>query len=160
MNVRNVHTRIVTQPKSEVLQLFATLATKQDKIWPHEYWPAMRFKNGLMEGAEGGHGPIRYRVIHYDKMEGVAEFEFQKPKGFNGTHKLEINALDSKKMELKHTLAMKATGIGILTWTLAFRWLHDALIEDAFDKVENHFDNSAKRTAWSPWVKFLRNVLG
>ncbi len=44
----------------------------------------------------------------------------------------------------------------VLTWPLVIRWLHDALIEDAFDKTENHFLSQKKVTSWSAWVKFLR----
>ena len=49
----------------------------------------MRFKNGLKEGSEGGHGSIKYKVVKYDPTE-LVEFKFQSPKGFNGTHKFEV----------------------------------------------------------------------
>jgi len=38
------------------------------------------------------------------------------------------------------------------------RWLHDALIEEAFDKVENYFTGNKKITPYNPWVKFLREA--
>jgi hypothetical protein len=42
---------------------------------------------------------------------------------------------------------------------LAIRWLHDAYIEDAFDKVENHFSEDKKSSEWTWWVKTLRKVM-
>jgi hypothetical protein len=50
--------------------------------------------------------------------------------------------------------AFKAT----VLWVFIIRWLHDALIEDAFDKVENHFLTEKKRTKYSAWVNYLRGV--
>ena len=43
-------------------------------------------------------------------------------------------------------------------WVFVIHWLHDALIEDAFDKVENYFIYDKKETKHNIWVKFLRNV--
>ena len=53
---------------------------------------------------------------------------------------------------------MKTSGWATLKWVLAIRWLHDAFIEDAFDKVENNLSGSNKRTEWSKWVIFLRKA--
>ena len=49
----------------------------------------MKFKNGLQEGAEGGHGPIRYKITGY-RPAGFVEFVFQQPAGFQGIHFFEI----------------------------------------------------------------------
>ncbi|MEM1323749.1 MAG: hypothetical protein AAGG75_26040 [Bacteroidota bacterium] len=49
---------------------------------------------------------------------------------------------------------MQAQGTGILAWLLAVRWLHDALIEDAFDKVENHFQQQKRRLPRACGSKF------
>lgn len=65
----------------------------------------------------------------------------------------------SVSQELTHTIDMNTTGIGTLTWTIGIRWLHDALMEDLLDKIENQFSNKSKRTEWNNWVKFLRKVL-
>jgi hypothetical protein len=158
MKVLNVHKREIDRPKEEVLSLFTTLSQKGDKIWPWEKWPAMKFKNGLKINSEGGHGPIRYVVIGYNPKEYV-EFEFQKPNGFNGTHKFEIVGLNESKTEIKHTIEMRTTGLGTLAWLFAIRWLHDALLEDAFDKIENQLCPTEKKSAWNFWVKSLRRLL-
>ena len=55
---------------------------------------------------------------------------------------------------------MNTKAIATLTWAFAIRWLHDALIEDAFDKVENFFTGKNNKTEWNIWVRFLREILG
>jgi hypothetical protein len=54
---------------------------------------------------------------------------------------------------------MTTSGSATLKWALAIRWLHDAYIEDAFDKVENYFTKDKKISKWSWWVKTLRKIL-
>lgn len=158
MEVLNVHQRKVEVSKERVVALFSTLATKDDKIWPKEKWPRMKLKNGLQEGSEGGHGPIRYQITEYDPTACIV-FEFQKPEGFNGVHKFEITETGLNETQIKHTIKMKTSGMGTVKWGLAIRWLHDALIEDAFDKIENQLIQKQEKTAWNLWVKILRAVL-
>lgn len=158
MNVLNIHKRTLNQPKSKVAEILATLATKNDRIWPTEQWPAMKFKNGLTIGSEGGHGPIRYSIEQYNPSE-LIQFRFSKPDGFNGIHKFELTALTEEKTEIKHTIAMTTSGKGSLIWLLGVRALHDALIEDGLDKLENNFLEHQKSSKWSFWVRFLRKQL-
>ena len=158
MQVKNIHSRIIHQPKYKIVELFETLATKEDKMLATDKWPPMKLKDGKKAGSKGGHGPIRYTVQKYLPGEYI-EFKFTKPEGFDGTHKFEILEIANDKTEIKHTIEMNVRGSGIITWTLAIRWLHDAYIEDAFDKVENHFFTTKKKTEWSIWVKILRYVL-
>lgn len=158
MKVLNIHRREINSPKDEVLTLFNTLSQKDDKIWPIEYWPPMKLDKAINVNSKGGHGPIRYKVISYS-TSGFVEFEFQKPKGFDGTHSFEITELTSNKTEVKHTINMKTTGVGTLIWIIAIRWLHDALLEDAFDKIENQLGGERKKTEWNLWVKSLRRIL-
>jgi len=159
LQVINTHTRLLKAPKSEVLLLFRTLATPDDRIWPTDKWPAMRFREGLIPGAKGGHGPIRYSVVEYDP-NGYVCFSFRKPRGFHGTHALLLESEQDSNTRITHTIDMQVRGIGIFTWNIVFRWLHDALIEDAFDKVERQVDpESAPASAYSPWVQCLRWIL-
>lgn len=158
MKVLNIHKREIEKPIQEIRELFSTLATTKDRIWPVEYWPPMKLKNGLEIGSNGGHGPIRYKIVDYDS-ESHIEFKFQKPNGFNGTHKFEIVASNFDSSEIKHTIRMTTSGMGTIKWLLAIRWLHDALLEDAFDKVENQLTKSNLKTKWSLWVKMLRWLL-
>lgn len=158
MKVINIHTRIINQPKEEITALFESLASKNDKMLATDKWPPMRLNDGKQKGSKGGHGAIRYTVQKYIADE-LIQFEFTRPKGFNGIHKFEITELAKNKTELKHTIDMYTTGTGIFAWSIAIHWLHDAYIEDAFDKVENYFLSKKKKTEWSIWVKILRQVL-
>lgn len=158
MKVINIHNRKIAQPKDNIIALFKTLATKNDLMLATDKWPAMKLDKGMTIGSHGGHGPIRYTVDAYSP-EGYVKFSFTRPKGFHGFHQFEITALTEQLTEIKHTIDMSINWQALLTWPLAIRWLHDALIEDALDKVENHFTEKRKFTRWSLWVKFLRWVL-
>ena len=158
MKVLNIHSRKVNSPKHKLLELLDTLSTKEDKIWPIEKWPAMNFKKGLTIGAYGGHGPIRYELIEYSPQSHLT-FKFKKPKGFKGIHKLEFIESNPEQTEIKHTIDMTTSGVGTLKWLTAIKWLHNALIEDAFDKIENQLSGKSIRTKWNSWVKILRAVL-
>ncbi len=112
MEVVNIHKRKLNTQKGGVSQLLGTLSSKEDKIWPYEKWPAISFKDELVENAKGGHGPIRYSINKYIPNEQI-EFKFTTPKGFNGVHRFNIVKLKRNKTEFRHTIEMKTTGIGI-----------------------------------------------
>lgn len=158
MNVVNVHKRIINQSKMEVSKLIETLSTKNDSFWPIKYWPAMRFKEGLKMGSKGGHGIIKYVVEDY-VLGDLIVFKFLKPIGFNGIHKFEIEEVNASATVVKHSIIMKTEGMATLKWVVAIRWLHDALIENAFDTIENNFLEVEKFTKWNLWVRFWRFLL-
>jgi|SRR5690625_135111 len=58
--VINTHERAFTATADQVGALVATLASRTDRLWPHEHWPRMRLDNGLSVGSSGGHGPVSY----------------------------------------------------------------------------------------------------
>ncbi len=157
MKVVNIHSRTIHQPIEKVGALLSTLASKQDRIWPSEKWPAMKFKAGLVLHAKGGHGPIRYTITKYIPNKSI-EFTFSPPKGFYGTHSFEFTEKTATATEVKHTIDMYTKGTGTLTWLLAVRWLHDALLEDALDKIENQFSPDQKTTKMNWYVRMLRWV--
>lgn len=158
MKIANIHKRIINQPKEKVSELIIKLATKDDKIWPYEKWPAIKFKEGLKIGSKGGHGIIRYTITEYDPNK-IIQFQFSKPEGFNGTHKFRLNEVSKNETEISHVINIETSPLATIQWFLFIRWLHNALIEDAFDKLENYFSKEKKETKWSPWVKFWRWIL-
>ncbi len=158
MHVLNIHRRIIAQPIEKVAPLLDTLASKEDRIMPTAQWPPIRLDQGLQPGSKGGHGPIRYTVSEY--LPGaLVKFLFSRPRGFRGHHWFEITDLKNGQTEIKHTIDMQVVGIDILTWSFAIRWLHDALIEDGFDKIENIYLTENKKTKWTIGVRFLRWIL-
>jgi hypothetical protein len=126
-------------------------------ILPTDKWPPMKLDKGLKVGSRGGHGSIKYFVTEYQPKKSIT-FQFLLT-GFNGFHRFGIIDLEPNKTELLHIIDMTTTGSATLKWVLAIRWLHDAYIEDAFDKVENHFSKDKKRRKWTLWVKLLRRIM-
>jgi hypothetical protein len=157
MKVLNIHKREINQPKYEVAKLFKTLATENDLMLATDKWSPMKLDNGLQVGSKGGHGPIKYFVTDYQQDNSIT-FQFDLT-GFYGFHKFELNELETDKTELSHIIEMTTTGSATIKWALAIRWLHDAYIEDAFDKVENYFTKDKKNSEWSFLVKILRKVM-
>jgi antitoxin (DNA-binding transcriptional repressor) of toxin-antitoxin stability system len=53
MQVRNVHERVFPAPPAQVGALIDTLASADDRLWPGDRWPPMRFDRALSVGARG-----------------------------------------------------------------------------------------------------------
>ncbi|GAB3044187.1 SRPBCC family protein [Sediminivirga luteola] len=173
--VLNVHERRIAASAAAVGGVLDTLATQNDCLWAWEHWPPMRFPGGLRPGAEGGHGPVRYAVV--ERVSGRrVRFRFQRPGGFHGHHEFRVDAVPAASGAepeaaeaaprpenaciLRHEIAMSLSGTARLSWPLVFRPLHDALIEESFDKVERGFGaGPAVPHRRSLWVRFLRRLL-
>ncbi len=158
MKVNNCHERKIQATISEVGELIDSLASVEDKLWPFEIWPRMKFDRGLTVDAVGGHGPIRYFVAQYCPGQSV-RFCFTGPQGFNGYHEFVAIELSAKLSLLRHNLKMETTGLAVLSWPLVFRPLHDALIEDAFAKAQTSLGLPPEIYRWSLRVKLLRQLV-
>lgn len=158
MRVINIHKRSINASKTKIWELFETLSSDNDRVIATGKWSRMIMDNGLNVGSKGGHGPIGYTIQEFKPAE-LIKFKFTKPSGFNGFHKFEVTETESGKTELRHTIEMDTSLKSYILWAVAIRWLHDAFIEDAFDKVENHFTKTEKITQWNVWVKLLRRIL-
>ncbi|HJU82678.1 MAG TPA: hypothetical protein VJ600_00565 [Holophagaceae bacterium] len=156
--IRNRHSRCIEATAAQGEALLAGLGTDGDALWPHERWPAMRFKEGLRLGAPGRHGPIRYTVKF--KAPRVLTFHLTGPRGFVGWHGFEVAPEEIAGVRLIHRLHLQPRGWARIYWPLALRWLHDACIRDALDKAQAHLEGHS----WTPrplslWVRFLRRLL-
>lgn len=158
VKVRNVHHRDYAVGADRIGALIDGLATTEDRLWPLEKWPPMRFDKPLQVGARGGHGPIRYFVSGYAPGRSI-RFTFTAPRGFNGFHAFEVESLGAASSRLTHRLEMRASRWAILSWTLVYRPLHDALIEDALSKAEASLGLPVTPVPWSVWVRWLRGRL-
>lgn len=157
--VLNTHTRDIPVDPVEIGKLLDGLASEDDHLWPCDAWPAMRFDRPLSVGATGGHGPIRYFVEAYEPGKSIS-FRFTAPAGFEGTHGFVIQQISPGMTRLRHVLSMRATGSARWSWPLAYRWLHDALLEDALDCAEAYTTaQPVRRRSWSFWVRFLRGLI-
>ncbi|WP_405495262.1 SRPBCC family protein [Streptomyces sp. NBC_00096] len=159
MGVYNVHERLLAAKASEVGALIDSLAGgAADRLWPHPDWPAVEFDRPLAVGASGGHGPVRYTVTAY--VPGVwIRFAFGGPRGFHGFHEYAVLPVDEGRTVLRHTLAMKTSGLARLTWPAAYRPMHDACLEDSLDRAELACTGRVARPArWTPYVRLLRGL--
>lgn len=158
MKIINIHQREYNQPSSVISEILNTLSSHNDRVWPKESWPPMILSNGLEPKSAGGHGPIGYYVSKYEDGK-LIEFTFTKPKEFIGTHKFEVIENTEEKTQLRHTIHMDLNLKGIATWFFAIKWLHDSLLEDCLDKVQNHFSEKHVHSKHNFWVKTLRKLL-
>jgi len=140
--VANVHERTLPVALPQAAPLLDQLASDNDVLWPLK-WPAMRFDRPLSVAAAGGHGPVRYFVETYIPGRSIS-FRFTGPRGFNGGHMFELIPVGENETRFRHALNMRAEGPAKISWSLVFRPLHDALLEDAFDAAEHYFGLNPK----------------
>lgn len=157
MRVLNIHERKLDSAPSAIGALIDSLSSPTDRLWPQHSWPRMAFDRALGVGASGGHGPIKYFIESYSPGHSI-KFRFTDPKGFNGFHRYEVIELTDGTTALRHTLEMTTHGFAKLAWPLAFRPLHDALIEDSLATAEASLGHSPTLRQWPLWVRFLRWV--
>jgi hypothetical protein len=158
MKITNKHSRIINKPISEVAVILNSLSSNNDQLWPREKWSPMELDRDLSNGATGGHGPIQYVVTEFKPGRKI-NFRFIKPSSFQGNHWFELNEKEEGKTEITHTISMNVSGSAIISWMMIIRPMHNALIEDSFDKVQLNLGLNFQRKKWSPWVRFLRGIL-
>ncbi len=153
----NLHERRLSVGAAEVAPIIDSLASEQG-VWPSASWAPMVLDRGLAVGSEGGHGIIGYSVDEYVPGQRV-RFRFSAPRGFHGWHEFAVvPAVGS--CDLRHTLVVEPRGLTRFSWPVVFRPLHDALIEDALDKAEEHLGSPRPVSPWSWRVRFLRWAFG
>ena len=158
MRVLNVHERSFRSSPERAARLLDSLSSPHDALWPSKHWPRMRLDKPLGLGATGGHGPIRYSVIAFEPGKKVT-FKFLSPKGFVGTHCFEVLGRGSSETILRHTINMSLVGSALLSWHVAVRPPHDALVEDALTNAQVALGEQPTPRAWSPWVRLLRRFV-
>lgn len=155
--VLNVHRRPLPAPPEAVGALIDSLGGDDDRLWPPD-WPPVRFDGPLAVGVNGGHGPVRYVVSHYEPGRWV-RFRFTGPRGFEGFHEFSVERLDDGRTALTNTLVLRPRGVRWLGWVLFFRPLHDAAFRHSLDCAENALTGRVARPReWSWYVRLLRTA--
>lgn len=158
--MRNVHERQIDAAPDDVGALMTTLGGPHDRLWPTADWWPMVLDRPLAVGASGGHADIRYTVSSYEPGRRVA-FTCIPPTALVGWHAFEVEPLPGGRSLLRHVLVAEPRGSFRLLLPLAVRWIHDAVIEDAFDRAEQELGVGPSHPArWSPWVVVLRRLAG
>ena len=162
MRIYNRHERKISAPLDKVGGMLDTLSGPVDHLWPVGDWPPMKFDALLQEGARGGHGPVRYRVTEYVPGRRVI-FQFDADGltgGLDGRHFFEVVPRRGCTV-IRHVVDADCDFRMGAKWRVLIEPLHDALIEDAFDRVEKKLHGQlAKQARWSLWVRFLRKMRG
>ncbi len=161
MKIENVHERILPSPGGAAECAVAAgalidgLAGSDDRLWPHDRWPAMGLQQGLREGSEGGHGPVRYQVVEH-RSGRLARFRFTGPPGLTGEHRYELHTREETVI-LRHVLSAHTEGRMRWQWPLLFGPFHDALIEDSLDHATAVASGTPYQPArWPANVRALR----
>lgn len=157
MKISNVHERTIAAPAARVGALLDTFASADDKFWPHENWPGVKFDLPLQVGATGGHGTGPYTVSSYIPGQHI-RFEFGG--GRQGYHEFTLREVDEMTCLLRHSTKAELTFNSAWRWYLLIRPLHNALIEDLFDKVESQVAKVEHPHVWSSRVQKLRQERG
>ncbi|MEC3976307.1 SRPBCC family protein [Amycolatopsis sp. H20-H5] len=154
--VYNVHVRRLTVAAEAAAGLIDSLGTGEDRLWPVDCWPPMRFDRPLGVGASGGHGPVRYYVESYVPGR-FLRCRFTAPRGVAGFHEYEVIPRSEDECDLRHVLSGSLTGPALLTFPLFFRPAHDAVLEDSLDRAELSVTGTVRTPArWTPYVRALR----
>ena len=158
--VNNVHQREFRATEEQLGELLDRVAEPDGPLWPRR-WPPVVLAGPLGVGVAGGHGPIRYRVAEYEPGRRVV-FEFTPPTPLRGTHALEVRPGSRPGTAvLRHEIVGRLVGLGLLSWPLVIRWLHDAVLEELLDRAGYAVgDPPARPASWSPWVRVCRLLLG
>ncbi|HEX4252246.1 MAG TPA: SRPBCC family protein [Pseudonocardia sp.] len=158
--VNNVHQREFRATEAQLGDLLDRVAEPNGPLWPRR-WPPMVLRGPLGVGVTGGHGPISYRVAEYEPGRRVV-FAFTEPTPLQGTHSLEVRAGSRPGTAvLRHDLVGRLVGLGVLSWPLVIRWLHDAVLKELLDRAGYAVgDPPARPVRWSAWVRVCRRLLG
>ena len=155
--ITNVHQRTLPVPVDEAGFLIDDLAGPNDRLWPYDRWPAIRFQRPLTVGAKGGHGPFRYKVGAYAPGRRV-QFVFASP-SFEGFHEFELLQGDETHCVLRHTLMAHPSAPFSVLWSLLIGPLHDACLRDIMDRAEAATGGADRRRPHPAAVRARRLLL-
>lgn len=157
MTVGNRHERRIGLDIVTARLRLAALASPEDRLWPSARWPALRLDGGLVAGARGGHGPVSYVVASVSQDEVV--FQFERPFPFVGTHRFELTGEGPRSTIIIHELVGQPRGAMKVIWPLVMEPLHDALVEDAFDRLSLEAGEPAQQAVLARPVRVRRAAL-
>ncbi|WP_019202489.1 DUF2867 domain-containing protein [Tsukamurella sp. 1534] len=156
--ILNVHDRVVAAEPAVLAPFLDRLGGPGDVLWPAPAWEPMVLDGPPAVGADGGHGPIRYRVTEVDAGRRV-RFEFHSTPGISGYHELTVEPHGEGATLVRHVLDCTATGWMRIAGPAFIEPLHDAVLEDLLDNAERAATGAVARPArWSPLVRALRLI--
>ena len=155
--ITNVHQRTLPVPAADAGFLIDELAGPNDRLWPYDRWPAIRFAHPLQVGAKGGHGPFRYKVGAHAPGRRV-QFVFSNST-VEGFHEFELLEGDETHCVLRHTLMAHPSALFSVVWALLIGPLHDACLRDLLDRAEAATGGETRRRPHPVAVRARRAML-
>jgi hypothetical protein len=157
-SILNVHERVLSASVETVGLLLDSTGSQNDRLFGSDKWPPMILDHGLQPGSRGGHSLIRYRVSEHVPGRRV-EFEFEPMthlSKFAGRHYFEVVPRNGQVI-LRHTIDVDTDFSTWIYWKIFIERIHDAVIEDSFDKAERNAGiPTPHRSRWSLYVRLLR----
>ena len=135
VRMSNVHERRIAVPAALVGALLDTLASSDDRFWPHENWPAIGFDRPLQVGATGGHGTGPYTITSYTPGKHI-RFEFGGAR--DGYHEFTLQETGYGACLQRHTTKARLAIKSAYRWYVQIRPLHNALIACAGRGARDH----------------------
>jgi hypothetical protein len=152
--------RFFISQQSGLNAIIDTFADDDSILWPVEVWPRDRFESKLALNACGGHGGTRYSVAEYVPGH-FLKFEFTFPKSYHGFHSFRLTQVKNQQWLLEHNTFIKTNVWKWFLWVMLISPVHNALIQDAFDKAEKYAStNLLFLSKWPLRVYFIRHLLG
>lgn len=152
--VTSRHRREVDSSVAAIDHRFSRLGTEADDLWPSELWFPMRLDSSPDAGGSGGHGPVRYHCSAREP-ESVT-FTFDSVFGSTrwvGWHRFHVQATTEGAL-VEHLIELELPTWQYLQWKVLVEPLHDALIENLFEKAAR----LSPTPNWSGWVRLLRRI--
>ena len=163
MKVRNVHERVVTATLAQAREIVNTYGSVKDRMYPFERWPKMQLEGPdgpPAVGRFGTRGAARFVITTFDTEPYIHyAWRFLQPAGFDGMHDGTVEDLGDGRLRFRSVIEMHTRGLkATLLWLFVMRPLHDAVVEDSFDKVEREMGRSLPDRPLSFWVRTLRRI--
>lgn len=157
--INNIHEREVDADADLIGGMLDGLGRPGDQLWPSPAWLPIKLDRQVAVGADGGHGPVRYRVTEHEPGRRV-RLEFDPELGLRGYHEFTVEPLGAARCVIRHELVGISTGSMRLLWPVAVRWMHDAVLEDLLDNAERAGTGTVKSPArWLRRVRLLHRFL-
>ncbi len=157
MKLVNHHHRDFAYPLELITEKLSSLGSDNDLLWPHQYWPRMKFDKTPQVSAVGGHGLIPYRISIYQPQQQI-RFQFEGLPGIKGYHEFVVTNVSQHCCRLSHDVQAELSLIGMRNWYLLIAPLHNALIEDLLDQLESELSGACVQQKWSLRVRLMRRL--
>lgn len=128
----NTHRRVVAASPDRVWEVLARIGSPDDELFPQE-WGSVRAPEGIRGGAPLHHRGMLCRI---EAAEPGRRLWIAFPPDHGGEHGFTLTRASGGGTVVTHTLRVRQRSADRLSWFLAVRSIHNAVIEAALDNLE------------------------